>query len=136
GLVQQRKSEVFQVHDLELGVIALDRDVIDPAGYGLPPAAGARAADDDAYLEHGSFPFVGVDGGGSLIGKPGQRRPGRIRDMAAPAAVRASIQVRAAVKPLVWRMTAISAVPVAAPIRWTTLPVLVASGISAGRSVR
>jgi hypothetical protein len=51
-LIQQRQTEVLEVHHFELGVAPLGREVADPLGHGLAVASRARAADDDRYLDH------------------------------------------------------------------------------------
>jgi hypothetical protein len=42
-------SEVFDVHESELGVGALLRNFVNPFGYGFDVATGPRASEDDGY---------------------------------------------------------------------------------------
>lgn len=51
-LVQQRQVEIFDVHEFELGVAALLRDLIDPLRYRLAISTRARASENDCNLYH------------------------------------------------------------------------------------
>jgi hypothetical protein len=51
-LVEERQIEVFDVHEIKLGVAALSRDFVNPFGHGLAPATGPRASDDDGNSKH------------------------------------------------------------------------------------
>ena len=52
GLVEERQALLLQVHQLELGVGALPREVQHPARHRLSLSARAGAADDDRELHH------------------------------------------------------------------------------------
>src|SRR6266567_2393965 len=51
-LVEERQVEVFDVHELELGVSTLLCDFVNPFSHGLAVATGPRASNDDGNLKH------------------------------------------------------------------------------------
>src|SRR6266403_841761 len=51
-LVEKRQVEIFDVHELELGVAALFRDFIDPFRYRLAISTRARASENNCDLYH------------------------------------------------------------------------------------
>ena len=51
-LVQKRQVEIFDVHEFELGVAALFRDLIDPFCYCFAISIRARASNNDCDLKH------------------------------------------------------------------------------------
>jgi hypothetical protein len=56
-LVEQRQVEIPDVHQLELGIGPLPREIVSPPRDGLADAPGTCASNDDCELEHGSFPL-------------------------------------------------------------------------------
>ena len=51
-LVEQRQVEILDVHELELGVAALLRDLIDPLRYRFTVSTRSRASENDRNLYH------------------------------------------------------------------------------------
>ena len=51
-LFEKRQVETFDVHEFELGLAALFRDVIDPFRYRLAVSTRARASENDCDLYH------------------------------------------------------------------------------------
>jgi hypothetical protein len=51
-LVEKRQVEIFDVDELEFGVAALFRDLIDPLGDRFAISARARASNDDGNFKH------------------------------------------------------------------------------------
>src|SRR2546423_10027974 len=52
GLVEERQVEIFDVHELELGVAAFFRHLIDPLCYCFAISIRARASNNDCDLKH------------------------------------------------------------------------------------
>src|SRR3546814_18392040 len=55
-LVEQRKGEIRDIDDLELGVGPSGGNLIYPLGDGCAETPGACASDNDGYLRHDEIP--------------------------------------------------------------------------------